>query len=64
MLDAYLIVYGTTVNLASPSWLTRLWIEKRWSWRREPERIVDYEEGITRSVDSETLQSSRSEEMR
>ena len=30
LLNAFLVVYMTTVVLASPTWLARLWIEKRW----------------------------------
>lgn len=30
MLNAFLMVYGTTVILSSPSWLVRLWIESKW----------------------------------
>jgi hypothetical protein len=29
MVDAFLIVYATTVVLASPTWLAKLWIEHR-----------------------------------
>lgn len=36
MLDAFLIVYGSTVVLASPTWLAKLYIESRWFQRSHP----------------------------
>lgn len=33
MLDAFLIIYGTTVVLSSPTWLVKLWLENQ-SWFR------------------------------
>ena len=51
MLDAFLIVYSTTVMLASPTWLVKMWIERGDWFRRSPSAVAAAVSGIVRPSD-------------